>query len=134
MEGADEHWSWAKGKGRSLHLGAEERGTKWVGVFGRKGAGRAFSSFHKQGQRGCGGSSACPAKEAKGRDLSEHRSLSVEQRVLLLALILLGEVERERPALPTGSCLFLSPQRASLSDMGHSSFPSHALNEEGELL
>lgn len=92
MEGADEHWSWAKGKGRSLHLGAEERGTKWVGVFGRKGAGRAFSSFPKQGQRGCGGSSACPAKEAKGRDLSEHRSLSVEQRVLLLALILLGEV------------------------------------------
>lgn len=85
-------WSWGKGQGRSLQLGAEERGTKWVGVFGEKGARRVFSSFHKLGQRGCGGSDACPAEEAKGRELSEHSSLSVEQRVLLLAAILPWEV------------------------------------------
>lgn len=41
---------------------------------------------------------------------------------------------RFRPALLTPSCLFLAPQRASLSDVGHSSFLSHALNEEGKLL
>lgn len=85
-------WSWGKGQARSLQLGAEERGTKWVGVFGEKGARRVFSSFHKLGQRGCGGSDACPAEEAKGRELSEHSSLSVEQRVLLLAAILPWEV------------------------------------------
>lgn len=135
VEGADEPWGRGKGKGRSLHRGAEERETEWVCVFGRRGAGRAFSSSHKQGQRDCGGDSSCQQRRQKaGTPVNTvpsqwNSKFCCGQR---------SSFGRFSLTLPTGNSLFLSPQGAAyscpiafFSDMDHSSFLSHALNEEG---
>lgn len=118
--------AWGKGEGLSLLLGAEQRGTKWVCVFGGKEQ---------------GGFSPPSTSRAKGAEVGAVPTQQRRQKAGTSANTVLyqwssefccwrwSSIGRFLLALPTGSCLFLSPQQASLSDMGHSSFLFHALKE-----
>lgn len=111
--------------------GAEERGTKWVCVFGEKGAGRVFSSFTSRARGAVVG--AVPAQQRKQKAGTSASTVPSQWNSEFCCWQRCSS-GRFLPALLTRSCSFLAPQRASLPDMGHRSFLSRALNEDGQVL
>lgn len=105
------------GKGQVSAPGAEERGNKCV--FGGEEQ-EELSPPSTSRAKGVVG--AVPTQQRRQKAVTSASTVPSSEWNTAFCCWQLSSFGRFPIALPTGSCLFLSPQQASLSDMGHSSF------------